>query len=639
MKNIKIRSILLALFLVTFLSNYSVVHGETISHHQDENGGVTYERHDLPETLSLVEEMVNEAIEQKSLIYYNEAYNAVMGLYDEENREPLLNKLTSIDKEVLQGSKSDTTTKVTGTQLADSTTQKITTQKIIGGSSYEIATAVSKAGWDKADSVVLASGEDFPDALCGTSLAIQLNAPILFTAKIDNLSQYDSHTASELRDEIDKNNNETKTEITRLGAKKVYILGGQGAVSSDLENSIRAQGIDIVRLQGTDRFQTSLTIGQEIVNKSKSNTVFLSNAYGFADALSVATYAGQQGSPILLTEKDSINATTKKALSDWKIKNIYIAGGNGVVSENVEQELNDMDVTVTRLGGVDRYDTSQKITNYFNKDGTKFTLVTAKDYHDALVASVYGSRINQPVMLMDNDSSVETKNFVKDKSFIIVGNDISEDVIRNPVPVSYYSKDGMTFSTLNDMPVLTEKDIENDEHGTPRYIYYSTHMERWICPKIKSTAISDIENNFEVLDKELGFGHGAGFAAYNLFGEHVKSTKNSVINISNQTIAGKYNTYNTEIMIQFDVWDGEYYYPENYRVKQIAKQLFKFYFPKGYETMFNYVNTIYKGTDAEAYALLDHVVTIDSREVLFTCPQDKLMIWVSAPGEHLRTTP
>jgi putative cell wall-binding protein len=517
--------------------------------------------------------------------------------------------------------KADTTTQVTGTQSTGPITKKIP-----GIDGYDTSIAVSKDGWDKSDSVIIASGEDFPDALCGSSLAVQLNAPIFFTWQLPNLDKYDASTASDMREIYGEIKNRNESEINRLGAKKVYILGGQGAVSTDVEDGVKTPGVDVIRLQGADRFQTSVAIGQEIINKSKSTTAFLCNADGFADALSGATYAGRQGSPILLTEKDSLNSTTKNALVNWGIKDVFVLGGVGVISTNVEQELRDMGISVIRIGGVDRYDTSKKINEYFNKDLNKFTLVTGKDYHDALVASPYANKVNYPVILMDMDCSVDTKNFVKDKDFIIVGNDIDEDAIRNPVPISYYEKDGMTFSTLNDMPVLTENDVKNDAVGMPRYQYFKNHQEDWICPQIKSSATDNNVADFKTLGTELGMNYDSKHSSYSVYNNP---------SISQFAVADSEGYISSDVMFIFYVWSGDRSNPLNYRIQPMAKQVFKFYFGSASDDMFNKVNTIYKGSDAEYEALINQKFTIGDREVYFQTVDNTLQIFISKAGGKL----
>ena len=79
-------------------------------------------------------------------------------------------------------------------------------KRLEGVNRYETAIEISKQGWPTgSDVVVLASGSSFPDALCAEPFAKLNSAPILLTAG-------DALEAT------------VKSEIQRLGAKKVYIL-------------------------------------------------------------------------------------------------------------------------------------------------------------------------------------------------------------------------------------------------------------------------------------------------------------------------------------------------------------------------------------------------------------------------------
>ena len=283
---------------------------------------------------------------------------------------------------------------------ADSVTTNVT--KITGTDCYDTGIKVSQKGWTTSDSVILAGSADFPDALSGTALGIELNAPILFTAP----------------DSIGSN---TLAEISRLKAKKVYILGGTGAVSQAVEDSIKGQGLSVERLWGQDRFGTALAVGKKVQGLTGAKTAFIANAYNYPDALSSSTFAGQTGSPILLTDAGTLNEQSKQALRDWGITNVYVLGGTGVVSTDIENELKDMGISLTRLGGLDRYETSQKVVKNFDSSLDKFTVVTGKDFHNALVASVYAEKIDHPLVLEDNDCSQTVKSLVKDKDLLIVG--------------------------------------------------------------------------------------------------------------------------------------------------------------------------------------------------------------------------
>lgn len=80
--------------------------------------------------------------------------------------------------------------------------------RLAGETRYHTSVEISKNGWkDGSATVVLAKGDDYPDALSGATLAKKLNAPILLTKK-------------------DKLHQATKQEIQRLKASKVVILGG-----------------------------------------------------------------------------------------------------------------------------------------------------------------------------------------------------------------------------------------------------------------------------------------------------------------------------------------------------------------------------------------------------------------------------
>ncbi|PFG38672.1 putative cell wall-binding protein [Georgenia soli] len=84
-----------------------------------------------------------------------------------------------------------------------------------GSDRYETTAAISRKTYPQgADTVYLASGADYPDALAGAPVAALEGAPLLLTRK-------ECVPAA------------TKAEITRLGATNVVVLGGTGVVSNN----------------------------------------------------------------------------------------------------------------------------------------------------------------------------------------------------------------------------------------------------------------------------------------------------------------------------------------------------------------------------------------------------------------------
>lgn len=285
---------------------------------------------------------------------------------------------------------------------ADGVSTNTNITRITGTDCYDIGEKISQKGWTTSDNVILASSSDFPDALTGTVLGIKLNAPILFT---------DPNGISP----------NTLDEIHRLQAKKVYILGGTGSVGQNVETTLKVEGFSIERLWGQDRFGTALAVGKKVEGLTGSKTAFLANAYNYPDALSSSTFAGKAGDPILLTDAGTLNEQSRQALKDWGITNVYVLGGTGVISTNIENELKGMGISITRLGGVDRYETSQQIVKNFDGSLDKFTVVTGQDFHNALVASVYAEKIDHPLILADNVYNQSVKSLINGKDLLIVG--------------------------------------------------------------------------------------------------------------------------------------------------------------------------------------------------------------------------
>lgn len=272
---------------------------------------------------------------------------------------------------------------------------KTTNKRLYGKDRYVTAVQVSKAGWVTSDNVVLATGEDFPDALCAGPLAKKLNAPIILTGK-DTLSI------------------EAENEINRLKAKNVYIIGGQGVVSTHIEKQLKSKGIKCKRIYGMNRFETSVAIAKELGLK---DDIVVATGLDFPDALSVAPIAASKAMPILLVDKDYIPSIVEKYLSTHNISKSYIIGGSGVISNIVASKFKNNE----RIAGNDRYSTNVKVLDRFSA-GINFNsiyIATGVNFPDALTGSALAAKMSSGVMLVNNGVTREMGNFIKSKGSII----------------------------------------------------------------------------------------------------------------------------------------------------------------------------------------------------------------------------
>jgi putative cell wall-binding protein len=248
-----------------------------------------------------------------------------------------------------------------------------------GADRYETAALASqKAFSDPAQvkSVIVVTGESFPDALAAAPFAELLNAPVFLT-------QSDSLSAAVTR------------EILRLKPDHIYVLGKEGSVASEVETALTSLCPDVKRIGGEDRYQTAVLLA-EVLAKTDGGTApteaFLVTGASFADALSVGAVASQLKAPILLTDANSLNAVTAEYLKTSDIKTVSIVGGTGTVAAEVEDELRAIGVTsIDRFGGVDRYDTAKLVIDHaiatHGFTPTAIGIVSGADFPDAVVAA------------------------------------------------------------------------------------------------------------------------------------------------------------------------------------------------------------------------------------------------------------
>ncbi|ART78070.1 lactocepin precursor [Sutcliffiella horikoshii] len=260
--------------------------------------------------------------------------------------------------------------------------------RLRGADRYATAVELSKEGWEQSDVVVIARGDNYADALAGVPLAHKYNAPLLLTK-----------TAS-LPDA-------TKAEIERLGAKKVYILGGTAAVSKDVEDTFKAHGLEVKRLSGSDRWSTAGAIATEVAPNG-ANGVVVVNGKNFPDALSVASYAAQNGMPILLTDQNELPKQTNAALIALSPKQAIVVGGTAAVSDNVLKSL----PNPKRIGGKDRYETAVNVAKHFDLDANHYYVATGKQFADALAGAALAANHHTGILLVGTSVSGHVEGFL-----------------------------------------------------------------------------------------------------------------------------------------------------------------------------------------------------------------------------------
>lgn len=255
-------------------------------------------------------------------------------------------------------------------------------ERIYGDTRFETAAQISQEGWNSSNTVVLADGYNYADALTGSPLASALNAPILLTRS-------------------NRLESATRDEINRLNASNVVILGGEHAISSDVEDELANMGLEIERIAGETRYETSGLIAEAVIEETGATTGVLAYGFEFADAMSIAPYAAENGMPILLTPTRDLHLEARQLtdqLNDW-----YIVGGPHVITGAVGQRLQGrVSGDVTRISGDNRYQTNQRVVSHFGNGGDHSYIASGTDFPDALTGSVLAGREGSNILLVNN---------------------------------------------------------------------------------------------------------------------------------------------------------------------------------------------------------------------------------------------
>jgi len=276
----------------------------------------------------------------------------------------------------------------------------LTTVSIAGDSRIDTAIEASKKAFpaDSADTVLIATAFNWPDALGGASLAGATNGPILLTDPNVLLLTVAS-------------------EIDRLGAGKAYILGGTAAVGTGVENALKARlgSANVTRLGGSSRYETARLIAAETVKVLKAGpgydgAALIATGANFPDALGASPLAAAMGWPLYLVDPRGVDSELISAMKSAGVLRVFPLGGTSVVSLKTESDLaSQVPCTTQRLAGGNRYDTARVIATYGVSLGLtwdKVAIATGANFPDALAGGVLQGRSNS-VMLLTPTASLD----------------------------------------------------------------------------------------------------------------------------------------------------------------------------------------------------------------------------------------
>lgn len=281
-------------------------------------------------------------------------------------------------------------------------------RRIFGQTRYQtMAALVEKGEWDQGGTAIVASGANFPDALSASSLAGLLDAPVILTEN--------SGLSTDASD-----------ELKRLAPTKVYVIGGESAISASTYKQIQnitGKKCTVERIAGQTRYETCMKIASHPAFK-QAKTVIIVTGTNYADALSISPYAYKKGYPILLC--DPVKGLTNEEF-DFVHEMCYdyaiLVGGTSAVPQHVETQLKWLALNdQIRLSGATRFETSAEILDFETRTTSLKTdgvfLATGKNFPDALAAGPVAAKKGTVLLLVDPGMQTTCKTLSEYKDSI-----------------------------------------------------------------------------------------------------------------------------------------------------------------------------------------------------------------------------
>ncbi|WP_304341441.1 cell wall-binding repeat-containing protein [Metaclostridioides mangenotii] len=278
--------------------------------------------------------------------------------------------------------------------------------KIQGKDKYETSALI--ADKQSYTTAILINGDKLADGLSASGIAGVKEAPILLTRQ--------NSIPASVQNRLNK-------------AKEIYIVGGTASVSSSIESSLKSKGKSVIRIDGTDRVETSLLTYFECDMDTYSNDIFFVAPYkGEADAVSIASAAYKAGTPVVLAD----DFVAELFESYWEYYDLYAIGGKNTLPDRIVDRLG-----AERIAGADRYETNKKVIQTFYDNPKELHI--SDGYN--LVYPLIGSSISkyEPTVLVGNNSD---KTVLKGAEKITAIGEINSNVLTQCLNAANLQGDG-----------------------------------------------------------------------------------------------------------------------------------------------------------------------------------------------------
>lgn len=334
-----------------------------------------------------------------------------------------------------------------------------TVERINGENRYDTGAKVSAFAFpdaDDVDTVYVATGANFPDALAAGAAAAAVPGPVILT------------DPNELSDEA-------RDELRRLAPSTIVLVGGEVALSEDVEDAIKGDDeldAEVRRIAGDNRFDTAAKVTLDAFPDGVDR-VFVATGRGFPDALAGVPAAARFGTGLLLVEKDSVPQETADAIVALGAREVIILGGFGVVEFSVQDELEELDGVedAGRLAGENRFETAADVSARAYAGGARTVyLATGRAFPDALTGGPAAAVQNGPLLLTEKDelppeTAAELRALNPRRVVILGGENAVSNAVRDAVNTALEGSTALPSGATPDFAYATVDNREGPRRG------------------------------------------------------------------------------------------------------------------------------------------------------------------------------
>ena len=222
-----------------------------------------------------------------------------------------------------------------------------TVGRLAGSDRYATSCEAVQDRFAESPVAIIATGRDFPDALCAAGLAGAYKAPVLLT------------NTTSLPDSV-------RAKLLDLETREAFIVGGTSVVSQAVADALVALGIDVTRIADADRYATSRAVADHLADIGHTEFCYVARGDDFPDALSLAPIAAHFPGPVLLTRTTALPGPVLGALQDYDYEYALVAGGEAAVSAGVYNAVAaEIPADQTwRASGANRYETAAAVAEW-----------------------------------------------------------------------------------------------------------------------------------------------------------------------------------------------------------------------------------------------------------------------------------